>query len=905
MASNTIRCAVITASVPKCVSKKFELVDGELKKVTSASVSRGVVEIIELEDGQEFAELLIALKPSQCLTYGIPSHAANIVTEDEWESLGRPSSSIPRSKSTFFWPQGPGVMMLDYDAPKDGTPALGRKKLVTMLLEICPALNDSALVWWPSTSSHIYAGEKELLGLKGQRIYIFVKDATDIERAGAALNTRLWAKGHGRFEVSASGRLLNRSIFDASVWQPSHIDFAAGAVCAEGLQQRRGVPQLFESTDHELLDTRTAIPDPSPEELVAAGTHQAKWKSDLKEEARQRQAEWVEARCSVLRSSNSNIAEEHAMALARRVIETNDLTGDWTITIKQADGSRKDITVRQALEEPEIYHGALTLDPLEPEYDGGRWVGKLYIKAARPNLFSFAHGGVAYRLHHELAQIELVSGRSKAATDEFLAVLRSAPDIYDFGAELVRVGDAGRLHPLDDNSLRYFAGGLIQFWRKKINANGAVHSLLLDPPPAICSTVVSLGGQRELKKLNGVITAPTLRPDGSVLDAVGYDQKTHLLYDPLERAGVVPTKPTRQQATAALNELWHPFKDFPFCSSLDRAVHLAALLTAAVRPGLGVAPGFAYDAPIQGSGKTLLARCVGVLVQGTDPGVWPHVAGKDDEEIRKRLFTVLRTGAKVLIWDNVVGAFDSAAMASCMTSPTLTDRILGQSTSCTLPNRMMLILTGNNLLLQGEMPRRVLVSRIDPASERPYAREFDMEPFQYCRVNRQRMIAAALTLIRAYLSHGDKPQVRGKLASFEEWDAWVRRTVLFANHLQPGMFGDVMESITANQAVDPEQESLLALLKSWHTLHGDRPVTASQVIKSAIAVGGGAASTLLRDALDGLPIPNASSMTVKSFGKYLAYRKGRVVGGLVLERLGKINDLQAWRVQCVGAETGM
>ena len=55
--------------------------------------------------------------------------------------------------------------------------------------------------------------------------------------------------------------------------------------------------------------------------------------------------------------------------------------------------------------------------------------------------------------------------------------------------------------------------------------------------------------------------------------------------------------------------------------AVDRGVHLAALLTAAIRPTLPTAPGIGYDAPVQASGKTLLAKCAGALATGALPGL--------------------------------------------------------------------------------------------------------------------------------------------------------------------------------------------------------------------------------------------------------------------------------------------
>jgi hypothetical protein len=585
--------------------------------------------------------------------------------------------------------------------------------------------------------------------------------------------------------------------------------------------------------------------------------------------------------------------------LARRAVESQDLMGDWLLNVKDANGTIKEICVLEALNHPEAYHGCLTLDPLEPDYDGGRWVGKLFLLAARPNLFSFAHGGVNFRLHRHPKRIEIVPGKGRETTDKLLDVLLLSPDIFDFGGELIRVGHAGVLHPLDENSLRYVAGGLTQFWQMKESPQGVCVEALRDPPPAICKNVLSLGTQRELKKLSSVITAPTLRPDGTVLDLPGYDPKTQLMFDSMDAPQCVPAFPTQSQALAALEQLWHPFADFPFCGPLDRAVHLAALLTTSVRASLPASPGFAYDAPIQGSGKTLLARCVGVLVQGSDPSVWPHTAGRDDEEIRKRVFTVLRTGSRVLIWDNVVGSFDSPAMASCMTSPSLTDRILGQSASSTVPNRLMVILTGNNITLQGEMPRRILVSRIDPQSEKPFARSFDLDPYGYCRQHRQAMLVAALTLIRAFLTHGCTAKITGRLASFEDWDAWVRRTVIYANELKPGMFGDVMAVIQANQSTDPEQEALASVLSAWEESFGTKAISVAELLAGTNDICNSVSSKKLCDALEALTNTDKRQFTAKSVGRYLGYRNGRISGGRLLEKGPNVNDRQTWRVKVV------
>lgn len=890
----------LTSTKPKYVTKRYGLSDEGLVKDTCANVSEGRFDICEVRSASEFAEHLKRLGHEQCHIYGIPPRNAALVTEEQWHKLGRPEDPLPRSQEVFGWPSGPGVMLLDRDGPKGGESGLTKKQLFQLLLFACPLMNTTDFVWWPSASSHICNGETDLTGLRGQHFYIFVKDASDIERAGKALNDRLWALGYGHYEVSKAGNLLKRGVFDESVWQSNHIDFAAGALCGDGLVQRRGDPLVLDEGKDQLrlLDTRLAIPDLNEEERKLAVYNQERSKAAVAKAAEEQRAQWMSGRVSVMVQKNPGLLPEMATAIVKRAAETRELTSDFEIFIKHKDGHEAAITVSQALSEPFKYDGLLALDPMDPDYDGRRAVGKLFLTNGRPVLHSFAHGGCTYRLRPETRRIQLLTGKTNQAVDDLLDEMRKTGDLFDFGQKLAQVGDGGSFLLHTDHTLQYSVGGMVQFWAQVMHGNSPT-DVLKDPPLRICKTIIELKDGRKLKRLNGLITAPTLRLNGTLIQKPGYDKETGLFYDGSRRAGKVHFNPTMMEAKLALEKLWEPFEHFPFCSSLDRAVHLAGLLTAAVRAVLPAAPGFAYDAPIQGSGKTLLARCVGVLAEGEDPSVWPHTAGLNDEETRKRLFTVLSYGKRVLIWDNVVGAFDSAALASCMTSPTYTDRILGKSDSTTVPNRMLLVLTGNNIQLQGEMPRRVLISRIDPETERPFAREFRLDPFAHCRAHRQSMIEAALTLIRAYLTHGCKQNISGKLASFEEWDAWVRRTVIFADELRPGMFGDVMDVVTANKAGDSDEEAHTALLVAWHQAFGSAPVHASKVVQEAECALGlpGEKYRELKEALHGLPVRDARNISVKSFGRYLSNRRDRRQGGYMLKRGPKVDDRQTWCVE--------
>ena len=115
--------------------------------------------------------------------------------------------------------------------------------------------------------------------------------------------------------------------------------------------------------------------------------------------------------------------------------------------------------------------------------------------------------------------------------------------------------------------------------------------------------------------------------------------------------------------------------------------------------------------------------------------------------MRKRLFALLREGAKVVLWDNLREPLGGASIDSFLTASTYTDRILGVSETASLPNRALFICTGNNLRLLGDTCRRVLLARIDPKTEQPFAREFAFDPATVVTRQRQQLVVDVLTII--------------------------------------------------------------------------------------------------------------------------------------------------------------
>src|SRR5262249_8639482 len=108
--------------------------------------------------------------------------------------------------------------------------------------------------------------------------------------------------------------------------------------------------------------------------------------------------------------------------------------------------------------------------------------------------------------------------------------------------------------------------------------------LAVDPPPAVAIQLLEKG-RWQFPKVAGVITTPTLRPDGTILDRPGYDPATQLWYKP-DSLVVLPRlleSPTCEQAKEALKLLKDLLAGFPFESDVYRSVALAAILTAVLR----------------------------------------------------------------------------------------------------------------------------------------------------------------------------------------------------------------------------------------------------------------------------------------------------------------------------------
>ena len=429
------------------------------------------------------------------------------------------------------------------------------------------------------------------------------------------------------------------------------------------------------------------------------------------------------------------------------------------------------------------------------------------------------------------------------------------------------------------------------------------------PPPIQVVRDFTALGIWPLPPLEGVVEAPVLRPDGSVLDMPGYDAATRLLYIPAPSLNIpaIPKEPSLQDMQRSLALVEETFGDFPYVDESSHANMLGLLLTPVVRQSFkGHVPLALLDAPRAGTGKGLLADAVCLTTTGRAAALMSAPSG--DEEWRKRLTSVLLDGPTVITIDNVENKLSSPSLAAVLTAHNWHDRVLGSTSMVTLPQRATWIATGNNIKLGGDMPRRCYWIRLDSQLARPWQRPTDAfrhpNLLGWIAEHRGELLAALLTIARAWYVAGKPPGEVPPLGSFEAWARTLGGILAYA-----GVKGFLQNLDALYEQNDEETSEWEAFLLAWSDAFGERSVTVAELCDALLPSGqqrlvptgpngesvADACSSALREALptdlaEGLEIEQkragggAASGFRRRLGKALSKKVDTRYGDLRLER---------------------
>jgi putative DNA primase/helicase len=428
-----------------------------------------------------------------------------------------------------------------------------------------------------------------------------------------------------------------------------------------------------------------------------------------------------------------------------------------------------------------------------------------------------------------------------------------------------------RIVALDADALAQRVNRVASTWRRD-RKTGELRRVNF--PPAIARTILA-ERRFAFAPLDAVVEAPLVTLDGQLLDRPGYSRGLLLHFAAEDFRRLRDETPTPDDVDAAIGYLRELLRGFPFVDLVAESVAIAALITAVLRPALPAAPGFAITATAPGTGKTHLARLVGMLATGREPGLmsWPG----DEVEFRKQALAALLAGEAVFAIDNINGVLRSDTMCVLLTAPIYTQRLLGGNDAVSVPTRTLMLANGNNLTVAGDLVRRMLVCRLDAGVERPELREFGFDPLARMRDERPDVVRAVLAIVRAYLASGDRMRL-DPYAGYDEWSNLVRAPMTWAG------LPDPVRAIEIAAELDPDRQALEAMLVAVRDIVDRTEFDVPALVQTACAHvlgddAGNARRAALRLAIEEVATRNGE-INIRALGRWLAAVEGRIALGM-------------------------
>jgi hypothetical protein len=252
-----------------------------------------------------------------------------------------------------------------------------------------------------------------------------------------------------------------------------------------------------------------------------------------------------------------------------------------------------------------------------------------------------------------------------------------------------------------------------------------------------------------------------------------------------------------------------------------KAIIVALAMTLIQRHLLSARPAFFVTAGQRGGGKTTLLNMVATAVFGRPAAAanWSPA----DEERRKAIFSYFSAGISLLIWDNVprAEAISCPTIEKALTAAEISDRILGESRTLTVPATTVMAFTGNNISPKGDLASRSLVVRLAVSRADPENRNFQHpDPIGWTLANRRRILAALYMIMLA-------PRETPKQAKTRFKDFWT----LVGQPIELVSGVDFAELFKRSDGLDEETGAVAILFGELRALYGDNKFAAADFCK--------------------------------------------------------------------------
>ena len=497
-------------------------------------------------------------------------------------------------------------------------------------------------------------------------------------------------------------------------------------------------------------------------------------------------------------------------------------------------------------------------------------------------------------------------------TDQALAALIGAnkpPSVFVRAGTVARVmrdeNGVPKIESFDRVRMRCRLSEVANFFTLRKGEGGAYEQVGTNPPLSLAENVLAQTAW-DLPPLAGIARAPILRQDGTICTTPGYDAQSRLMYcpDPDLKLVPIPEYPCGEEVQACVDILLDVISDFPFADEPSRANALAILFTLLMRPVItGHVPLAIIDAPMQGTGKTLLVTSLATIAVGNISS--ESIPSRDnDDEWRKKITSILLAASPFVLLDNIPDntTIDSPSLAAALTSDEWSDRLLGRNNAIRLPSRVVWAATGNNLRVAGDIPRRSYSIRLDANAERPWERTgFKIKGLErHVHERRGELLSAALTIVRAWYTNGKPTADVPTLGSFEEWAETIGSVLAFAGI--DGFLGNLEQTQVVQ---DEATQQWTAFFEAWWDEFEDDEITAEHLCRLILPRKDLLEQSFDSNIAESLPEPllinkdRGEGSLKRSIGRHLSRLTGRIFDGRKLRDAGKDSHkhVRKWRLE--------
>lgn len=423
----------------------------------------------------------------------------------------------------------------------------------------------------------------------------------------------------------------------------------------------------------------------------------------------------------------------------------------------------------------------------------------------------------------------------------------------------------------------------------------------IDCPLPLSKHILSESRWPSLSPLKGISNIPLLQSDGSISAAPGYDEESQFILEFNPDDFKLIEDPTKEDALKALEVLKDLIKESEFKTEVDRAGALAMFLTAISRRLYDRAPLFAIDATRPGIGKGTLIDMVTTILTGNRSSGTLITFSPDEEEFRKKILSTLIEGLPILNIDNVKdGELGGATIESALTNSVHKDRFLGASKNVHVSTQIVWTANGNNIRLSKDLQRRSIIIKLDSNVANLDQRKFSMSDHElenHLRINRSKLVSAALTVVQAFILEAPQMDWPKPLSSFAHWDSIVRRSLLWLGQEDP------VKTQEQFKDEDDGESTLSVLMTAWYTEHNNHGITLKDLmaVTAPSQYGKTEDQSALEEALKDICFDYRSqTFNTSRLKKYLADNKGNMAGPYKLLRTDeKRRNYVVWKVSKV------